>query len=58
MPHRRATAQSAYRHAALVDDVHFATRPPKHVIMGALVNMIGRHLTRWKPGLARATSVQ
>jgi hypothetical protein len=29
---------SADRLAALVDDVHFATRLPKHLIMGALVN--------------------
>lgn len=34
---------SADRLAALVDDVHFATRLPKHVIMGALVNVIDRH---------------
>jgi hypothetical protein len=34
---------SADRLAALVDDVHFATRLPKHLIMGALVNMIDRH---------------
>jgi hypothetical protein len=34
---------SADRLAALVDDVHYATRLPKHVIMGALVNVIDRH---------------
>jgi hypothetical protein len=33
----------AERLAALVDDVHFATRLPKHLIMGALVNVIDRH---------------
>ena len=27
----------------LVDDVHFATRLPKHLIMSALVNVIDRH---------------
>jgi hypothetical protein len=27
----------------LADDVHFATRLPKHIIMGALVNVIDRH---------------
>jgi hypothetical protein len=34
---------SADRLAALVDDVHFATRLPKHLIMGALVNVVDRH---------------
>lgn len=34
---------SAARLAALVDDVHFATRLPKHLIMGAVVNVIDRH---------------
>jgi hypothetical protein len=34
---------SADRLAALVDDVHFATRLPKNLIMGALVNVLGRH---------------
>ena len=34
---------SADRLAALVDDVHYATRLPKHLIMGALVNVIDRH---------------
>jgi len=34
---------SADRLAALVDDLHFATRLPKHLIMGALVNVIDRH---------------
>ena len=34
---------SAERLAALVDDVHFATRLPKHLIMGAVVNVIDRH---------------
>lgn len=34
---------SADRLAALVDDVHFATRLPKHLIMGALVNVIDRY---------------
>ena len=31
---------SADRLAALVDDVHFATRLLKHLIMGALVNVV------------------
>jgi hypothetical protein len=34
---------SAERLATLVDDVHFATRLPKQVIMGAVVNVIDRH---------------
>jgi hypothetical protein len=34
---------SADRLAALVDDVHFATRLPKNLIMGALVNVLDRH---------------
>jgi hypothetical protein len=34
---------SADRLAAVVDDVHFATRLPKHLIMGALVNVVDRH---------------
>jgi hypothetical protein len=34
---------SADRLAALVDDVHFATRLPKNLIMGAVVNVIDRH---------------
>lgn len=34
---------SARQLAALVDDVHFATRLPKHLLMGALVNVINRH---------------
>ena len=34
---------SADRLAALVDDVHYATRLPKHLIMGAVVNVIDRH---------------
>ena len=34
---------SADRLAALVDDVHFATRLPKHLIMGVVVNVIDRH---------------
>jgi hypothetical protein len=34
---------SADQLAALVDDVHFATRLPKNLIMGALVNVLGRH---------------
>ena len=34
---------SAERLAALVDDVHFATRLPKHLIMGAIVNVVDRH---------------
>ena len=29
--------------AALVDDVHFATRLPGHLIMGALINVMIRH---------------
>ena len=36
---------SAERLAALVDDVHFATRLPKHLIMGAVVNVLDRHRT-------------
>ena len=34
---------SADRLAGLVDDVHFATRLPKHLIMGAAVNVLDRH---------------
>jgi hypothetical protein len=34
---------SSDRLAALVDDIHFATRLPKHLIMGALVNVLDRH---------------
>src|SRR5580704_15637482 len=34
---------SADEIAAVVDDVHFATRLPKHLIMGALVNVVDRH---------------
>ena len=34
---------SADQLAALVDDAHFATRLPKHLIMGAAVNVLGRH---------------
>ncbi len=34
---------SADRLAALVDDVHFATRLPNHLIMGAVANVIDRH---------------
>jgi hypothetical protein len=34
---------SADRLAALVDDLHFSTRLPKHLIMGALVNVVDRH---------------
>jgi hypothetical protein len=34
---------SADRLAALVDDLHYSTRLPKHLIMGALVNVIDRH---------------
>jgi hypothetical protein len=34
---------SADRLAGLVDDVHFATRLPKNLIMGAVVNVIDRH---------------
>lgn len=34
---------SADRLAGLVDDVHFATRLPKHLIMGAVVNVLDRH---------------
>jgi hypothetical protein len=29
--------------AALVDDVHFDTRLPEHLIMGALLNVMNRH---------------
>lgn len=34
---------SADRLAGLVDDVHFATQLPKHLIMGAVVNVLDRH---------------
>lgn len=34
---------SADHLAALVDDVHFTTRLPKHVIMRAIVTVIARH---------------
>jgi hypothetical protein len=34
---------SADRLAGLVDDVHFATRLPKHLIMGAIVTVLDRH---------------
>jgi hypothetical protein len=34
---------SADRLAALVDDVHFSTRLPKHLIMGALVKVADRY---------------
>jgi hypothetical protein len=34
---------SANRLAALVDDAHFSTRLPKHLIMGALVTVADRH---------------
>ena len=34
---------SADRLAAPVDDVHFATRLPKHLIMGAVVNVLDRY---------------
>jgi hypothetical protein len=34
---------SADQLAALVDDIHFATRLPKHLIMGAAVNVFERH---------------
>jgi hypothetical protein len=34
---------SADRLAALVDDVHFATRLPKHLVMAAVVNVLDRH---------------
>ena len=34
---------SADRLAALIDDVHFATRLPKHLIMGAAVDVFERH---------------
>jgi hypothetical protein len=40
--------------AALVDDVHFATRLPKHLIMGALVNVVDLHRAE---GEAEARSV-
>ena len=29
--------------AALVDDVHIATRLPGHLLMGALINVMNRH---------------
>jgi len=34
---------SADRLAALVDDVHFATRLPKHLVIAAVVNVLDRH---------------
>ncbi len=34
---------SADRLAVLVVDVHFATRLPKHLIMGALVDVVDLH---------------
>jgi hypothetical protein len=34
---------SAERLAALADDVHFAARLPKHLIMSAMVNVLDRH---------------
>jgi hypothetical protein len=34
---------SADRLAGLIDDIHFATRLPKNLIMGALVNVLDRH---------------
>jgi hypothetical protein len=34
---------SAHRLAAHLDDVHFATRLPKHLIMGVVVNVLHRH---------------
>lgn len=34
---------SADRLAALINDVHFETRLPKHLIMGAIVNVLDRH---------------
>jgi hypothetical protein len=34
---------SSDRLAGLVDDVHFATRLPKYLIMDALVNVLDRH---------------
>jgi len=43
VPRRGVGETSADRLAALVDDVHFATRLPKHLIMGALVNVVDRH---------------
>jgi hypothetical protein len=33
------------RLATLVDGVHFATRLPKHLIMGVVVNALDRHRT-------------
>jgi integrase len=39
----RLPKASASRLAALVDDVHSATRLPKHLIMGALINVVDRH---------------
>jgi hypothetical protein len=34
--------ESADQLAALVNDIHFAARLPKHLIMGAAVNVLGR----------------
>ncbi len=48
---------SADRLAALVDDVHFTTRLPKHLIMGALVDLSTGTGMRWKPRLARRAAV-
>jgi hypothetical protein len=35
-------ARRTDRLAALVDDVYFATRLPKHLIMGAVLNVLGQ----------------
>ena len=35
--------ESAAELAALVDDIHFPAGLPKHLIMGAAVNVLGRH---------------
>jgi len=39
-PHAKASAGQL---AGLADDVHLATRLPKHLIMGAVVNVLDRY---------------
>jgi hypothetical protein len=34
---------AADRLADLIDDIHFGTRQPKHLIMVAVVNVLDRH---------------
>jgi len=40
--HGWSTSRGADRLAALVDDVHFATRLPKHLVMAALARVAER----------------